>query len=293
MTDKKLEKFRTQVSDQAGVENKAKRLAEIDTQLEPHQENLFVRLEFNEHSRAEQIGFGVTGAGDKYSGLRLYIARTHVFTGVFRDIGYQQDKVIFNSVDLYEWDPLYLFDGPKIERVMRGLPLDVQIINAKNEKDGILVWNGNLPVVYREGFGMKSAFSSGGRYAPGSLPKEGLDSVAVVIGNNAVARLFGLEKADGITDARTLYQAVLVQEGMDPRILEGWGPDKIKVGVHSQRVNIFRPLEERIRKMPTEFFEEGIFIRYGIEKPEGYNMTSGQRIAELTKLNGQADRKVK
>ncbi len=281
--EQKIDRYRKEISDQAGVDNKAERLAEIDTLLEPHQGKMLVRLEFNEHSSREHIVFGVTDEGDVFSGNLLYSAGTRVVTGVFRGIGYQHGDINLVSGDLHEWDALYLYNGPKVERWLNPLSLGVQVVQAKDEKDDVLIWNGNLPVAYTEGFGFgfESSFSHGEQYAPRLLPREGLDSVAVVMGNEAAAGLFGLEGAEGITDTKSLYQAVLAQEGMDPKILSRWSPDEMKLGDHGQRANLFRPLEERIKKMPRTFFEEGIFTRYGIERPKDYNMTWDQKMSEL------------
>lgn len=260
MSDPKSERYRREVSD----DDKARRLAEIETLLEPRQGDMFARLEFNEYSFP---AFGVTGAEDKYSDSRSYRVRTQLITGVFRGVRYQSDGVGLNG-EAYEWW-IFLDSIRAMKKRTTGLPFSIQIIEAKDKKDGVLVWNGNLPVAYTDRLGLddESSFLRGNRYAPPSLSKKGgLDSIAIVIGNKAVAELFGLDDARTLADPRSLYKTLYETfESLRERILK-----------------------ERIRMMPKKFFKEDIFALYGVEKPAGYNLTLDQMMGELETVTGQA-----
>ncbi|MEW5897258.1 MAG: hypothetical protein AB1668_06185, partial [Nanoarchaeota archaeon] len=190
--------------------------------------------------------------------------------------------------------------GPRAWEGSISFPLDARVIQEKDEKDGLLIWNGNLPVVYTQGLVVSADFLSRLQeacdtdatieylgsylqtvryYAPPSLSES--SSVAIVVGNDAVVRLFSLDKADGITDTGSLYQAVLAKEfrpEIYSRLLERWsqnvkGSDDISI--------FFDPLEKRIETMVKEFFEKDIFARYGVAKPDDYNLPPVQRMLKL------------
>jgi len=286
MTDQKMDKYRAQVSEDAGVSETAQKLTDLDNKLEPHKGKMFVKLGFRESSYAEQIAFGVTDEGDEFSGSMLYNCGTSLITGVFTGIKYEKGTLRFEGKDVYDWEGefLYLHKGPSSRSFSSTLSIDSQVIPEKDGCSGVLVWNGNLPVAYTDCsmLDRESVLSAGEKYAPDSLPESGLESVAIVLGEDAVAELFGIEGKE-FTDIKKFYGTLLASMGMDASILEEWDSENQVRGDFSANARLFDALKEKVITLPENFFKQGIFDKYEIQRPEGYNMSFGQRMDELLK----------
>lgn len=197
--------------------------------------DLFVGLMFVEFIEKDQFVFGVTDDGDKFSGLWVYKSSRRVVTGIFEeydDKGFIGRRVYdcSNNIMVGEWtfrDKL---------KIVRG-------------NGSVLFWNGNLPFAYTQK--PESVSLYGEKYAPKKLVDavlgsriDSFDSVGIVVGDQAVMKLFGLENID---------------------------IDKFLDDVVRKR---------RISDMSKEFFEKRIFEDYSIVKPNGYNMTLIERLSE-------------
>ncbi|MBT3297418.1 hypothetical protein HN385_00680 [archaeon] len=269
MTNDKFEKYENLISGQENLEEKALIISEIDDLLEPYKKQMFVQLEFNEKSQREQIAFGITDEGDEFSGMRLYSYGVKIAIGVYQEMKYSGKKFDITNKEV-KLETGFM-DSLSKPFWMEKLPIYSQLIQ---KDDSLLVWNKNLPVFYTnksEFDESKHSFTPGRVYAPHSLPSNGLDSVAIVLGTGVIAKMFGLEKSEGINNTETLFQAILVQNGIDASLITEVIKEDYKL-----KGNLYEPVRELVEKIPKKFFRESIFA-YDIEKPEGYNMTWKER----------------
>ena len=247
-----LKEHEREIKEKIGAGWKAERFLEIESQLAPYVGEMLVALGLNQTVKPEVPvqGFKRYGVFDDGPKPEVLVA-TQLQTGIFPGIKYQFKGVYLEPDDHQEWNTYHLShcNGPtaKItELICFSLDsLDLKVIKSTDEKNGILMWNG---------------------YLPSNFPVE-KNCTAVVIGNKAVAKLFDIDEAAGITDTRSLYLAVLAKENMDPTILNKWHPDGEMNNGDYLNSEVFAPLEHKVRQIPGSFFYHHIFDMYNLKKP--------------------------
>jgi hypothetical protein len=263
----------------------------ITALLEPYKGKLFMVLKFRESREPAPMRVSIEDQSGPDPDKHFYRTVTLVHTGLFRGIECYDEEVHLNGDDLHRWANLYHQFGPHVEEFIAGVSHTVQIIETKDKKDGVLIWNGNLPVVYTESFEYGDLQID---YPPDGPPLwHGHESVAAIVGNEVVTRLWGLESAEGIIDTRSLYQAVLAQLALDPEkiladtglpynaqwnqdmpdpeeIFAAWTPCGPRADQYTGESSLMT-LERRIKNLPRRFFREDIFEVYGVDKPPNYN----------------------
>ncbi len=161
-----------------------------------HQNAFFAILEFMEYSSPEQISFGVTDDGDEFSENEIYNNTNAITTGNISKL----DLTSPLSGELFEWKRLSSHNGPESLR-SKTLSLCSSIYIPENPNlNGILVWNGNLPIFYAK---MQMIPNIPGKVlrTPSDFPSDGQNSVAMIIGNLAVANLFGFQESINSTSS--------------------------------------------------------------------------------------------
>jgi len=173
--------------------------------------------------------------------------------------------------EVYSWSLGYgLHHGPSTHRNSDGyldaiaFPTSYQQYNATDSSKGILLWDGNLP---------------DDKQVPEIFRH---DSVGVVIGNQAVSELFGLDRV--VTNTEELYRAVLEKfeevdsgevigkwcPGDDPHELGGKLTDEqVETGMKSPFNIAYR---EMLRELGQRFFGHEIFDKFAVEKPDDYDL---------------------
>jgi len=242
-----LQTYRDLIIEQDKVEERATRLVELQTQLEPYQGQLLAKL-------SHQV--------QPYNGRRHFNCSpvsVSLKTGLLSQLAYQKEKygdkqeTIHIPGEFYSWFLLSSF-GPFTVEGEEGTSIDFdsEILDPNNSDLGLLLWNKKTPPI---------------------VGSEDIElSQAYIIGDQAVLNLFGIKVKDDITqyrDRTNFYRAFLESHDIAPEeLLKKWQPTIQRAELHKE---IFRPqakskfnFQKELDTIVLSFFNKRIHSDYGV-----------------------------
>ncbi len=233
------------------LDQKGRLLRSIDSVLKAKPEEMFAVLRVSEWAYD-----GASNLLGESSGNPRYCCVVKVDVGTSGSMKYKEGKLILSGSNFTVFNNLGGYQGDPFENAASANPMKLSAnYRLFSVERGLLVWNGVIPAGYLEEFDMPTSHgempSRSGESPPQYLWGEMRESIAVVVGNEAVRSVFGVE--GDVTDLRGFYRILLEHYGIDEPEEQG-----------------LSSVSERVKLTGAQFFTQGLFEMSGLQNDVGY-----------------------